>query len=128
MCALDIPPVRHRLPTLGDALPERIPGWRVYMPKLRNHNEWFTTVSLGGRKSCPLCKAKLGPREWIWSWGEYVRGKWRTVKHFCKECYPEEVRKPLLRHTEECGCNVTIVVKHAVRPEWLELEETCPTK
>ena len=93
------------------------------MAKPRAHNEWFTTVSLGNRKSCPCCKAKLEPGESIWSWGEYLRAKWHTVKHFCKNCYKEEVLAPLMKHTDGCGCTVNICMKSATRPGWLKLEE-----
>jgi len=89
----------------------------------RLHNEWFRTVSLGGRKSCPCCKAKLQEGEHIWSWGEYLHGKWRTVKHFCKECFVEEVREPLLKHQAECGCGIAVVCTGwEMQPEWLTLE------
>lgn len=93
------------------------------MAKQRSHNEWFTTVSLGNRKSCPLCKTKLEPNESIWSWGNYVCAKWRTIKHFCKNCYVEEVLKPLTDHTDDCGCTVQLIVKGGGRPEWLKLPE-----
>lgn len=88
--------------------------------KVRNHNEWFRTVSLGNRKSCPNCRQKLETGESIWSWGEYLYGKWRTVKHFCKNCYNEDVRQKLCSHAAECGCNVTLQVKEQA-PDWLTL-------
>lgn len=98
------------------------------MAKQRNHNEWFTTVSLGKRKSCPCCKAKLESGESIWSWGEYVRAKWRTVKHFCKNCFVDEVQTPLASHTGDCGCTVSLVFKGASQPDWLVMPATpaCP--
>lgn len=88
----------------------------------RSHNEWFRTVSLGGRKSCPGCGEKLESGESIWSWGEYLRAKWRTVKHFCKKCYPEQVQKPLLSHTGGCGCTVNLCGRGERLPTWLTLE------
>ena len=93
------------------------------MAKQRQHNEWFRTVSLGGRKSCPTCGAKLNG-EPIWSWGEYVRAKWRTVKHFCKECAAKEVLQPLAAHADGCGCVVNLTSNCDRLPEWLVL----PTK
>lgn len=111
-------------------------------PKLRQHNEHFRTVSLGGRKSCPTCGAKLqvnaathvnaaGLRESIWSWGEYHNAKWHTVKHFCKECFDKEVRQPLLKHQQQCdggssgrftGCFINLVNHDWVKfPDWLKL-------
>lgn len=95
--------------------------------KTRNHNEWFRSVSLGGRKNCPSCKEKLEQGEKIWSWGEYVFAKWRTVKHFCKKCYSEQVQTPLINHTDECGCTVNLIgYGGETLPEWLNL--TCPIK
>lgn len=89
----------------------------------RSHNEWFRPVSLGGRKSCPSCPAKLGPGESVWSWGEYVNGKWRTVDHFCRECFPRNVRRRLSGHTDTCGCEVNLVGYHTSLPAWLTLED-----
>lgn len=63
-------------------------------------------------------------KERRWSWGEYHNAKWRTVKHFCSQCFAEEVRKPLLEHTGDCGCTINLVVREAPQPEWLTLK-TC---
>jgi hypothetical protein len=95
--------------------------------KPRNHNEWFRTVSLGGRKSCPCCHQKLLPGESIWSWGEYVGGpSWRTVKYFCKLCFPTEVQEPLIHHAGPCGCTITLVgYQGATLPSWLNLTPAC---
>ena len=76
--------------------------------KQRVHKEWFRTV-IDRRKSCPCCKVKLSTGESIWSWGEYVCGKWRTVKHFCRECFTDEVQRLLKDHTGGCGCAITLV-------------------
>lgn len=92
------------------------------MKKVRNHNEWFRTVSLGNRKSCPTCKKKLEAGESIWSWGEYLNAKWRTILHFCKNCYEEEVKQKLQSHAAECGCNITLVYKDPA-PDWLKLDQ-----
>ena len=96
--------------------------------KVRSHNEHFRQVSLGNRKSCPTCRCKLAENESVWSWGEYVRAKWHTVKHFCRECFEEEVRVPLLGHAGDCGCNIVLCGYHGKLPEWLTLtknEEVC---
>lgn len=90
----------------------------------RLHNEWFRTVSLGGRKSCPCCRTKLESGEEIWSWGEYIIGKWRTVKHFCKSCFQQEVAEPLIRHKDDCGCRIELVVR-GIKPEWMSLTNKC---
>jgi hypothetical protein len=96
------------------------------MPRIREHNEYFRTVSLSGRKSCPSCSEKLEPGESIWSWGNYVRIRWVTVTHFCKKCFPERVRARLNGHTNGCGCTVNLKGYCGERlPEWLTLETEC---
>ena len=92
----------------------------------RTHNEWFRTVSLKNRKSCPTCWNKLPPGESIWSWGEYAYAKWRTITHFCVNCYDHEVRYPLIKHREECGCDFELISRSGPLPKWLTLP--CPTK
>lgn len=95
------------------------------MPKQREHNEYFRRVSMGGRKSCPGCLAKLEPGESIWSWGQYVRVKWNTVMHFCKGCFKDRVRDDLVGHTDTCGCTVNLIMyQGGSRPAWLTLAET----
>lgn len=96
--------------------------------KVRTHNEWFRPVSLGNRKSCPTCCLKLLPEESVWSWGEYVRAKWRTVAYFCKQCFESRVRTPLVAHGGDCGCEINLVGYHCKLPDWLALpekEEAC---
>lgn len=92
------------------------------MAKERNHNEWFQPIIAGGRKSCPNCKEKLNS-ESVWAWGEYVNGKWRTVRHFCRSCFPTQVLKPLKDHAGPCGCTITLCARsgYGPLPEWLTL-------
>lgn len=52
---------------------------------------WFRTV-MPGRRSCPSCGTKLPPGEEVWSLGQYVRGKWNTVTHFCRACFRARVQ------------------------------------
>ncbi len=95
---------------------------KIKTPKLRIHREWFRTVSLGGRVSCPNCKSKVYPPQHIWSWGEYLYGKWRTVRHFCKECFPV-IKADLLQHKLSCGCQFELVAYSGNHlPLWLNLE------
>lgn len=91
------------------------------MPKPRVHREWFRTVERGGRKSCPSCRAKLEPGEWIWSWGEYVRAKFRCIRDVCKNCWPE-VQKRLKDHAGDCGCVFELEARGASRPAWMTME------
>lgn len=94
------------------------------MPKKpRVHNEWFATVSYGGRKSCINCHAKFASGEQQWTWGEYVRARWHTVARFCRNCFEKEVRIPLLAHLGPCGCTVNLIARHGALPNWLTLED-----
>lgn len=88
------------------------------MAKQRNHNEYFRPVSLGNRKSCPACGAKLHGQP-IWSWGEYIRTKWHTVTHFCAQCYQTNVAARLQPHANQCGCTITLVLYSGTRPAWM---------
>lgn len=97
------------------------------MPRARRprvHNEWFRQVDRGGRKSCPSCRAKLEPGEKIWSWGEYLRAKWHSVKDVCKNCWPE-VRKRLLAHEKDCpeNCTIELCGRGDQLPHWMTLGE-----
>lgn len=118
---------------------------------MKSHNEWFRPVNLkavyedainlfgehyrrlvgfvSSRKSCPNCKSKLcqdpGQLEYVWSWGEYVSGRWRTVRHFCKICFQSEVADKLRQHAAECGCEIELVGYHTTLPAWLTLETEC---
>jgi hypothetical protein len=91
--------------------------------KVRTHNEWFRTISLGNRKSCPTCGHKLDESESIWSWGEYVHGKWNTIKHFCKYCFVEQVRDSLEIHKDHCGCTIELVGQGVKLPFWLRMPD-----
>jgi hypothetical protein len=85
--------------------------------KPRNHNEYFRPIT---KKRCDC-----GERTQVWSWGEYIHGKWHTVKHFCEHCYNREVRERLVEHSDDCGCTISLVGYHCQLPEWLSLEESC---
>lgn len=96
------------------------------MSKVREHNEYFRTVSLGNRKSCPSCGEKLPAGEQIWSWGEYAYAKWHTVQYFCVSCWGNGPRNPkarLIEHREPCGCSFNLVGYRGTRlPNWLALD------
>lgn len=98
--------------------------------KPRSHNEWFRPVARKAR--CPSCSKPVPQTETLWSWGEYVYGKWRTVKHFCRECYVEEVQTPLMSHADDCGCKIVLNIRGVTPetcPDWLILpkREVCET-
>jgi len=72
------------------------------MPKPREHNEWFRTVS--------KTKCACGQRNTtVWSWGNYVYGKWRTITHFCDACIDRAVFPHLVPHANECGCVINLI-------------------
>lgn len=75
--------------------------------KTRQHNEWFRSV-MPSRKTCPTCKAKLGVSR-IWSWGNYLYGKWRTVDYCCEHCFSETVASRLTDHAADCGCSINLI-------------------
>lgn len=96
------------------------------MKKQRIHREWFQQVSLGHRKSCPECKAKLEQGESIWSWGEYINAKFRSIQYVCKSCWPD-VQAKLQNHASNCGCTFELVTRWGVtQPAWMQLPQaTC---
>lgn len=97
------------------------------MARQRIHNEYFRTVSLGNRRSCPACSEKLAAGESVWSWGEYVHGKWRTVTYFCRTCWSRDPysspQARLLAHKAPCGCAFQLIAYGGSRlPAWLSLD------
>jgi hypothetical protein len=68
------------------------------MAKVRIHNEWFQPLS---KTTCPCGCKKVE----VIAWGEYVCGKWRTVDHFCRNCFQHRVLSRLLAHAKPCGCS-----------------------
>ncbi len=90
---------------------------------MRLHREWFRTVSLNGRKTCPTCHCKLEHGEKLWSWGNYVCGRWNTVLYFCRCCSVEKVLVPLIEHRVDCGCDIALVGYQGEElPRWLSLQ------
>lgn len=99
-------------------------------PRETIHREWFRTISMGGRKSCPRCKTKLETGESIWQWGNYINVKWHNVLSvgFCKACYQETVAKPMIEHAGPCGCTFEYVGYQGVKlPPWMVLPTECVT-
>ena len=91
--------------------------------KQRVHREHIRPVALRGRKSCPNCRTKLAVPQYF-SWGEYVRAKWRTVMHFCQTCYKDDVEKKLVTHALQCGCTFELVghgLETRELPGWIQL-------
>jgi hypothetical protein len=62
----------------------------------------------------------------VWSWGEYVVGKWRTVDWFCEACFADRVKGRLLAHAAPCGCSFVLEgYRGTTLPAWLTLETAC---
>jgi len=94
--------------------------------QLRKHKEWFRPVLLRGRKSCPNCNHKLPDRERVWSWGQYNRSTWKTIMHFCKHCFIQDIKPNLERHVVSCDCSVELVAySNNLLPEWLNIDDNC---
>ena len=79
------------------------------MPKQRVHNEWFQPIS----KTTCQCGEK---HTQVYSWGEYVVGKWRTVLHFCQKCFKAEVLSRLVDHARPCGCTFQLNARTGYGP------------
>lgn len=90
----------------------------------RVHREWFRPVTAA---KCE-CGARR-PEGGVWSWGEYVNAKWRTVTWFCRECFQHRVAGRLIAHAGPCGCTFELVGKGwQPLPEWITLEDSCPVE
>lgn len=87
--------------------------------KVRVHNEWFMPLT---KTSCPCGCRKTE----VFAWGEYVNGKWRTISHFCRQCFTTEVIPRLTAHAAGCGCTFSLNARSGYRiPEWIAMP-TCP--
>ncbi len=86
--------------------------------KNSNHNEWFRLIT---KTTC-----ECGIRNTVvYSWGEYVHAKWRTISHVCEFCFPQVINR-LLSHSNQCGCTITLVGYRGQKlPDWLKLPQTC---
>lgn len=117
--------MKHRDPALIEEILSR-PG--NSLPREYLEAPYKTIVGEeSSRKSCPECKAKLEVDEWVWSWGNYVSGRWHTVRHFCKACYPS-IQRDLEVHREDCGCDFNLIgYRGETLPDWLILpsRDTC---
>ncbi len=89
------------------------------MPKLRQHNEYFSLI----KKTTCSCGQK---KTQVFSWGEYVKGKWHTVDYICQTCFPDKAKR-LQAHKDDCGCNFSLVGYQGQKlPSWLVLSDiTC---
>lgn len=63
----------------------------------RVHNEWFRKVN------ATTCECGTKKTE-VWSWGEYVCGKFCLITRCCQACFTERVLPRLTSHAAQCGC------------------------
>ena len=88
------------------------------MAKQRVHREWFRPLT---KTTCDCGQRNVQ----VWSWGNYIRARWNTVKHFCQGCFNDQVVSDLRKHTGECGCTIQLVPYHCQLPAWLTLNPAC---
>lgn len=82
---------------------------------LRIHNEWFQPLV---KRNCPCGQKGVD----CFAWGEYVSAKWRTVEHFCKDCFARRVLGRLKVHAAECGCVFQVQARSGYRiPNWIQI-------
>lgn len=87
----------------------------------RQHKEWFKAIA---KRTCTCGQKKTD----VFSWGEYVSGKWRTVDYVCQSCFPQ-ILKRLQSHKNDCGCEFKLVgYRGQALPEWLVIpsQSVCP--
>ena len=85
----------------------------------RIHNEWFQPI----KKTTCQCGCK---KTQVFAWGEYSYAKWRTILHFCQECFVSRVQVALVQHAGGCGCSFQLNARsgHSI-PEWIKMPEVC---
>lgn len=87
----------------------------------RIHNEWFQAIA---KTTCPCGKKHVQ----VFAWGEYVAAKWRTVDHFCQDCFKRRVLGQLVSHANDCGCSFAFKARsgHGALPDWLQAgQQSC---
>lgn len=69
------------------------------------------------RKNC-----QCGNKGQVYSWGEYHNAKWRTIKHFCQNCYVSAVKSELHSHMFKYDCEIELRARSGYRlAEFIEL-------
>lgn len=86
------------------------------MTAKRKHNEWFHKVK------ATTCECGTKKTE-VWTWGVYVRGKFRSILRCCEVCFDTRVVPRLTSHAAQCGCAFTLVSRHGsgALPAWIKL-------
>lgn len=89
------------------------------MAKQRIHNEWFMPLA---KKTCECGKKKTE----VFAWGEYQYGRWRTVLHFCEECFASRIVSRLVSHKGDCGCDFALLPRSGYSiPAWIKMPDVC---
>jgi hypothetical protein len=101
------------------------------MKKQDIHNEWF--MPLIRPATCPCghtrkYRLSVGLDGSVYALGNYVYGRWRTVKHFCQVCYKDRVVSLLIDHAGGCGCTFELQARsgHSL-PPWIRLPDNFNT-
>lgn len=95
-------------------------NWRMNrmatINKIRIHNEYFQPLV---KATCPCGQKKTQ----VFAWGEYSRGRWFTVDHFCQQCFSRRVIPRLLNHAGDCGCKFHLQARTGYSiPSWINEE------
>jgi len=82
---------------------------------IRIHNEWFMPVKV---RTCPCGEKKID----VFSWGQYVFGKYRKIDNFCKSCFKTRIIPRLSAHANDCGCLFKVNARATYKiPPWIKL-------
>jgi hypothetical protein len=102
--------------------------WVITMAQVRIHREWFRSVVAN---VCTCGSNKRSRRNAhkdliVYAWGEYVIGKWRTVRYVCEECFQSYIVPQLEAHAGVCGCKFELCAKsgHSI-PPWITMGISC---
>lgn len=72
------------------------------------------------KKRCPCCNTELNGENY-YSFGEYIRGKWRTIIHACEKCYDQQVLPQIKRYTQAHNRSVRITGYRGCKVEnWMK--------
>lgn len=88
--------------------------------KTRTHNEYFRPVK---DKKCQCGTKASDHPDGVWSWGEYVGGKWRNVMRVCFRCWYFRALPTLVNHKADCGCAFNLVGYRTKLPFWISIPE-----
>ncbi len=95
--------------------------------QVRTHNEWFQSTCYGvcDCGSNKRARRQAGVDLIVYAWGEYVSGKWRTVRRVCQMCFQTDIIPQLRSHAAPCGCAFALVPRSGhTLPPWITLADS----